>query len=100
MPPPQPWGHHQGLPPNAGGPGYGGNPQFLPPRPHDNFYPPSDLGPMEKQPHHGISAFGRDVPPMGVNQQPPPMISQVHLMMFMNLNCKITLNIARIDCSS
>ncbi|KAH7661301.1 poly(rC)-binding protein 2/3/4 [Dioscorea alata] len=76
MPPPQPWGHHQGLPPNAGGPGYGGNPQFLPPRPHDNFYPPSDLGPMEKQPHHGISAFGRDVPPMGVNQQPPPMISQ------------------------
>ncbi|KAJ0982395.1 hypothetical protein J5N97_010650 [Dioscorea zingiberensis] len=76
MPPPQPWGHHQGLPPNAGGPGYGGNPQFMPPRPHDNFYPPSDLPPLEKQPHHGISAFGRDVPPMGVSQQPPPMISQ------------------------
>lgn len=54
MPPPQPWGHHQGLPPNAGGPGYGGNPQFMPPRQRDNFYPPSDLGPLGKQPHQAI----------------------------------------------
>lgn len=81
MPPPQPWGHPQGLPPNAGGSGYGGNPQFIPSRPHDNYYPPPDLPPLEKQPHQGISMYGQNAPPMGVhtgaNQQTPTMISQV-----------------------
>lgn len=80
MPPPQSWGHPQGLPPNAGGSGYGGNPQFIPSRPHDNYYPP-DLPPLEKQPHQGISMYGQNAPPMGVhtgaNQQTPTMISQV-----------------------
>uniref|UniRef100_A0A0A9D0V4 K Homology domain-containing protein n=1 Tax=Arundo donax TaxID=35708 RepID=A0A0A9D0V4_ARUDO len=67
MPPPQPWGppppwgHPPNLPP--GGPGYGGNPQFMPPRPQDNYYPPPDVPPVEKQPHYGISSYGRDAPP-------------------------------------
>ncbi|KAF8683123.1 hypothetical protein HU200_044982 [Digitaria exilis] len=72
--PPQPWGPPQNLPP--GGPGYGGNPQFLPPRPQDNYYPPPDVPPVpvEKQPHYGISAYGREAPPTGVSvagNQPP-----------------------------
>ncbi|ONK76485.1 uncharacterized protein A4U43_C03F28570 [Asparagus officinalis] len=69
---PQAWGpsHPQG-PPNPAGPGFGGNPQFMPPRPHDNFYPPPDLPSYEKTPHYGISTFGRDVPPMG-----PPSSTQ------------------------
>jgi len=67
MPPPQPWGHPQGPPPNLGGSGFAGNPQFMPPRPHDNFYPPPDMPPYEKPPHHGISTFGRDAPPVGVH---------------------------------
>ncbi|CAL9194583.1 unnamed protein product [Musa hybrid cultivar] len=80
MPPPQPWGHPPGLPPSAGGSAYGGNPQFMPPRAHDNFYPPPDLPPLEKQPHQGISMYGQNAPPMGVhsaNQQASSMISQV-----------------------
>ncbi|XP_074568624.1 flowering locus K homology domain-like [Curcuma longa] len=79
MPPHQPWGHSQGLPPGAGS-AYGGNPQFMPSRPHDSFYPP-DLPPLEKQPHHGISMYGQNAPTAGVhsgaNQQPPSMISQI-----------------------
>ncbi|KAG6478941.1 hypothetical protein ZIOFF_062389 [Zingiber officinale] len=79
MPPPQPWGHSQGLPPGAGS-AYGGNPQFMSSRPHDSFYPP-DLPPLEKQPHHGISMYGQNAPTAGVhsgaNQQPQSMISQI-----------------------
>ncbi|KAF8733363.1 hypothetical protein HU200_014969 [Digitaria exilis] len=61
-PPPSPWGHPPNLPP--GGPGYGGNPQYMPPpRPQDSYYPPPDVPPVEKQPHYGISSYGRDVPP-------------------------------------
>ncbi|TVT98868.1 hypothetical protein EJB05_55806 [Eragrostis curvula] len=76
--PPQPWG-----PPNPppAGPGYGGNPQFMPPRPQDNYYPPPEVPSMEKQPHYGISAYGREAPPSGVsaagNQPPPHLGSQV-----------------------
>ncbi|KAK3149951.1 hypothetical protein QOZ80_3AG0225260 [Eleusine coracana subsp. coracana] len=75
--PPQPWG-----PPNPppGGPGYGGNPQFMPPRPQDNYYPAPDVPPIEKQPHYGISAYGREAPPIGVSaagNQPPHLGSQV-----------------------
>jgi rRNA processing protein Krr1/Pno1 len=60
-PPPSPWGHPPNLPP--GGPGYVGNPQYMPPRPQDNYYPPPDMPPVEKQPHYGISSYGRDAPP-------------------------------------
>uniref|UniRef100_A0A1D1XP87 Poly(RC)-binding protein 1 n=1 Tax=Anthurium amnicola TaxID=1678845 RepID=A0A1D1XP87_9ARAE len=82
MPPPQPWGPPQGPPPSVGGAGYGGNPPFMPPRVHDNFYPPSDLPPMDKQPYHGVSAYGREAPPTGVHsssntQAPPSIITQV-----------------------
>lgn len=74
MPPHQPWVPPQALPPN---------PRFIPPRPHDNFYPPPDLPPMEKQPHYGVSTYGREAPPVGggghssTNQQAPPTASQV-----------------------
>ncbi|KAF8772354.1 hypothetical protein HU200_005854 [Digitaria exilis] len=55
-------GSSTNLPP--GGPGYGGNPQYMPPpRPQDSYYPPPDVPPVEKQPHYGISSYGRDVPP-------------------------------------
>lgn len=77
--PPQPWDPPPNLPP--GGPGYGANPQFMPPRPQDNYYPPPNVPPMEKQPHYAISAYGREAPPSGVsasgNQPPPHVASQV-----------------------
>lgn len=82
MPPPQPWGQPQGLPPNAGMTGYGGsgNHQFMPSRPH-NFYPPPERPPFEKQPHHGISMHGHNEPPIGVhsvaNQQSSAGFSHV-----------------------
>ncbi|KAK2637865.1 hypothetical protein Ddye_025660 [Dipteronia dyeriana] len=80
----QPWGPpHQGLPPNAsGGPGFGHTQYMPPPRQVDNYYPPADMPPpMEKQPHQGISAYGREAP-MGVHassnaQSAPSMITQV-----------------------
>ncbi|XP_038877258.1 flowering locus K homology domain isoform X2 [Benincasa hispida] len=73
MPPPphQPWGPPQGMPPNAGGgPGFGPNPpQYMPPpRQFDNYYPPAEMqSVMDKQPHHGISAYGREAPMSGVH---------------------------------
>ncbi|KAK4596505.1 flowering locus K homology domain-like isoform X2 [Castanea sativa] len=86
MPPPQhqSWGPPQGVPPSGGGgPGYGPTPQYMPPpRQLDNYYPPADLPPpMDKQPHHGISAYGREAP-MGVHassnaQTAPSMVTQV-----------------------
>ena len=89
MPPHQSWGGPQSLPLNpVGGPGYGQNPQYMqPPRQHDNYYPPSDMPPpMEKQPHQGISAYGRQTP-MGGHassnaQAAPSMITQVMLFSF------------------
>lgn len=81
MPATQTWSQPQGLPPNSGGLGYGGNPQFIPPRPHHNFYPPPERPLLEKQPHHGISLYGQNTSPMGIhsaaNQHAPTMISQV-----------------------
>ncbi|CAI0433951.1 unnamed protein product [Linum tenue] len=85
MPPPhQSWGPPQGLPPPAGGgPPYGHNPpQYMPPpRQVDNYYPPADMPPpMEKQPHQGISAYGREAPMSGhpsSNSQAPSMITQI-----------------------
>ncbi|KAM1039002.1 hypothetical protein ACFX13_034338 [Malus domestica] len=85
-PPHQNWGPPQGHPHNAGhgGPGYGPpNPQYMPPpRQLDNYYPPADMPPpMEKQPHHGISAYGREAP-MGSHQSSnaqsaPGMVTQI-----------------------
>ena len=65
MQPHQSWGPPQPLPPNpVGGPGYGQNPQYMPPpRQLDSYYPADMPPPMEKQPHQGISAYGRE--PMG-----------------------------------
>ncbi|KAJ1266190.1 hypothetical protein BS78_08G131700 [Paspalum vaginatum] len=79
-PPPSPWGHPPNLPPS--GPGYVGNPQYMPPRPQDSYYPPPDMPPVEKQPHYGISSYGRDAPPsapssVSGNQHQAPGSSQV-----------------------
>ncbi|KAM7269370.1 hypothetical protein ACFE04_024867 [Oxalis oulophora] len=96
MPPPhQSWGPPQGMPPNAGvgGPGYGHTPQYMPPpRQLDNYYPPAEMAPppMEKQPHQGISAYGREAPIGGhpsANQQAPSMITQVTQQMQIPLSC-------------
>ncbi|KAL6989451.1 hypothetical protein U1Q18_015200 [Sarracenia purpurea var. burkii] len=91
LPPPQTWGPPQswGPPPQAfpqnagGGLGYGANPPYMPPpRQLDNYYPQTDMPPpLEKQPHQGISAYGREAP-MNVhsssNAQPPSsVITQV-----------------------
>lgn len=83
--PPQPWGPPHGFPPSASGPhGYGPNPGYMPPPPRqlDNYYPPAEMPPPpDRQPHQGISAYGRE-PPIGVhassNAQPAQsMITQV-----------------------
>lgn len=83
--PPQPWGPPHGFPPSASGPhGYGPNPGYMPPPPRqlDNYYPPAEMQPPpDRQPHQGISAYGRE-PPIGVhassNAQPAQsMITQV-----------------------
>ncbi|XP_021742195.1 flowering locus K homology domain-like isoform X3 [Chenopodium quinoa] len=82
--PPQPWGPPHGLPPSGGGGhgGYGSGMQYMPPpRQLDNYYPPADMAPPpDRQPHQGISAYGRE-PQMGVHgasnaQSTPSMITQ------------------------
>lgn len=87
MPPPQKlWGAPQGPPPNMGGVhGFGHTAQFMPPpRQVDSYYPPPDMPPpLEKQPHQGISAYGREAP-MGMHassnvQAQPSMITQVDI---------------------
>ncbi|XAR63593.1 hypothetical protein NMG60_11023589 [Bertholletia excelsa] len=83
--PPQSWGPPpQAFPPNAGsGPGYGANPHYMPPpRQLDSYYPPADMPPpLEKQPHQGISAYGREASlnvHAPTNSQPmPSVITQV-----------------------
>lgn len=85
MPPHQSWGPPQGLPPNAGGgPGFGPPPpQYMPPpRQHDNYYPPAEMPPpVDRQPHYGISAYGRDAS-VGVHassntQSAPSIVTQI-----------------------
>ncbi|XP_062084451.1 flowering locus K homology domain isoform X2 [Humulus lupulus] len=87
MPSHQSWGPPpQGPPQNSGGPGFGhtSHSQYMPPpRQHENYYPPADMAPppMDKQPHHGILAYGREAP-MGVHQSSnaqtaPSMVSQI-----------------------
>lgn len=107
MPPPQSWGPPpQAFPSSAaGGPGYGSNPHFMPPpsRQHDSYYPPADMPPsrqhdsyyapvdmpppLEKQPHQGISAYGREAPmsmhSSSNNTAAPSLITQV---------CSVTLS--------
>ncbi|XP_052169933.1 flowering locus K homology domain-like [Diospyros lotus] len=80
MPLPQTWGPPpQSFPMNTGGgPGFMPNPQYMPPpRQFDNYYPPADIPPLEKQPRPGPPAYGRD-PTMGI-QAPgaPPQQSVV-----------------------
>uniref|UniRef100_A0ACD6AMD1 Uncharacterized protein n=1 Tax=Avena sativa TaxID=4498 RepID=A0ACD6AMD1_AVESA len=71
--PPPPWSHPPNIPPS--GPTYGGNQHFMPPRPQDNYYPPPDVHPVEKQQHYGISSYGRDAHPTGA----PPSSGNQHL---------------------
>uniref|UniRef100_A0A1J3E8K3 Poly(RC)-binding protein 1 n=1 Tax=Noccaea caerulescens TaxID=107243 RepID=A0A1J3E8K3_NOCCA len=81
MPPQhQAWGPPQGHTHSSGGSSYGHNPpQYMQPPPrHDSYYPPPEMRPppMEKQPHQGISAYGRE-PPMNVHvSAAPPMLAQ------------------------
>ncbi|KAM3409285.1 hypothetical protein ACQJBY_001945 [Aegilops geniculata] len=58
---PPPWSHPPIFPPSS--PVYGGNPQFMLPRPQDNYYPPPDVHHVEKQLHYGISSYGCDANP-------------------------------------
>ncbi|KAL6560549.1 hypothetical protein OROGR_004108 [Orobanche gracilis] len=64
MPPAQPWGPPpKSFPPNApASSGYGASSHSMPPpRQFDNYYTPADMPPpSEKQPHQGISAYGRE----------------------------------------
>lgn len=89
-PPSQHWGPTpQSFPQHAhAGPGYGTSPHFMPPRQFDNYYPPADMPPpSEKQPHHGISAYGREAPMSmhsSASQAAPSVITQVTLY-FLNL---------------
>ncbi|GER32922.1 poly(RC)-binding protein [Striga asiatica] len=63
-PPPQHWGPPPQSFPQHGHPGYEPSPHFMPPpRQFDNNYPLADMQPpLEKQPHQGISAYGREAP--------------------------------------
>ncbi|KAI9077994.1 hypothetical protein K1719_040123 [Acacia pycnantha] len=80
LPPHQSWA----SPPNvSGGPGFGPTHQYMPPPAQlDNYYPPAGLPPsVDKQTHHGISAYGRDAP-IGVRgssntQSAPSMVTQI-----------------------
>ncbi|KAK4379105.1 hypothetical protein RND71_000967 [Anisodus tanguticus] len=85
MPPPQSWRPPpQAFPQSAaGGMGYGNSPHFMPPsRQHDSYYPPADMPPsMEKQPHQGISAYGREAPmsmhSSSNNPAAPSLVTQI-----------------------
>ncbi|XP_031112448.1 flowering locus K homology domain-like [Ipomoea triloba] len=66
MPPPGPtpsWAPpHSGFPVNAGGgPGFGPSPQYMPPpRQYDNYYPPGDMPPLDKQSRQPLPMYDRD----------------------------------------
>lgn len=85
MPLPQSWGPPpQAFPTNAAvGPGYGASPHFMPaPRPIDSYYPPTEMPKqLEKQPHQGISTYGREahvpVHATPTTQTAPSVITQV-----------------------
>nr|XP_004495126.1 flowering locus K homology domain-like [Cicer arietinum] len=69
VPPHQPWGPPpQGFPGLGGGPAFPPNPQYMPPSHNfDNYYPPSDLPPIDKHMHQGPPpAYARDAS-MGIH---------------------------------
>lgn len=75
-PPPQSWGP-QGFSMNTGGHGFAPNHQYAPPpRQFDNYYPPADMPPIEKQPRSGPPAYGRDMT-MGTQPNMQPHQSMV-----------------------
>lgn len=77
--PPQSWGPPQGFPQIAGGgPGFGVDPHYMmPPRQHDNYYPPpADFSPMDRQSHQGLSTYGRE-PTMGLQSSTNSQQSQL-----------------------
>ncbi|KAL3516273.1 hypothetical protein ACH5RR_023175 [Cinchona calisaya] len=83
--PPSSWGPppHPFPPSFTGAPEYGINSHFAPPpRQYDNYYSHVEMPPhLEKQPHQGISAYGREAP-VGVqsssnNQPAQSLITQV-----------------------
>lgn len=87
VPPMPSWGpSHHPFPPSAtGAPGYGINSHFAPPpRQQDNYYSPVEMPPhLEKQPHQGISVYGRDtlaVQSSSNNQPAQSLITQVTLL--------------------
>ena len=79
MPPPQ-YGGPQGFGMNSGaGHGFPPNPQYAPPpRQFDNYYPPADMPPIEKQPRAGRPVYGGggDMP-MGTQPNMQPHQSMV-----------------------
>lgn len=67
-PPPQSWGPQVYGMNAGGGHGFAPNHQYAPPpRQFDNYYPPADMPPIEKQPRAGPPAYGRD---MSMGTQP------------------------------
>ncbi|GAA0165103.1 RNA metabolism protein [Lithospermum erythrorhizon] len=83
MPPPQSWGPPpQRFPPSsAGGHGYGA-PHFMPPhRQHEGYYPQAEMPPpLEKQPHQGISAYGREPSMAALGSSNEPAVTQSQQM--------------------
>ncbi|CAA7404082.1 unnamed protein product [Spirodela intermedia] len=78
------WGRTRGLSPHVSGPGYGGNPPPFTPGIQGSFLPLSDLHTLDEHPpHHGVSAYGREMLSVsGLHtsaniQSQQPMMSQV-----------------------
>ncbi|XP_042006652.1 flowering locus K homology domain-like [Salvia splendens] len=78
----QSWGPPQSdFSMNPGGHGYGSDPSYMPPRPHqyDDYYSPADM-PFDKKPRSGPHTYGRDISvgAHAANVQPQePMIAKV-----------------------
>lgn len=80
MPPPQSWGPPpQAFPMAAGGgAGYGPPPQYIPPpRQYDNYYPPTDMSPLDKPPRTASLPYGRDASAGAHTTSFPPQQSMV-----------------------
>ncbi|OIV91355.1 hypothetical protein TanjilG_01973 [Lupinus angustifolius] len=71
----RPWGPppRQEFPAPSGGSAFAPNPQFMPPsHNYDNYYPPTDLPPMDKHLHQGPPpAYSRD-PSTGIHSSSAP----------------------------
>ncbi|KAK6940721.1 K Homology domain, type 1 [Dillenia turbinata] len=81
MPPNQPWGPPQVFGMNAGGgPDFRPNPQYTHPHQFDNYYPPAELPPSDKQPQQVPPIYGREAPVGFHSSGAPPqptMVSKV-----------------------